>query len=554
MLLLSLFAVSDTTLALPGSSKHFMVVSERREATQAGVDILKAGGNAIDAAVAVGYALAVVNPCCGNIGGGGFMMIHLASGKNTFINFREKAPALANKNMYLDKSGNVRADATTKGYLAVGVPGTVLGLDTALQKYGTMSRKQVMAPAIALAMKGYHVTAYDDKLFRKFLADFRSQPNVAKIFLDHDQLIAPGSKLVQEDLARTLLLISDKGADVFYKGKIAEEIVAASHRYGGILQLSDFASYTVEELSPLNCKYHGLTLLTAPPPSSGGVAICEMLGILERFPLSSSGFRSFATVRSIVEAMRYGFTDRNKYLGDPDFVSNPVSSLLSKSYTEKIAQEIQGSQRAPQSEVAPSLTELTDTTHYSIVDGEGNAVAVTYTLNGFFGARVIAGDTGFFLNDEMDDFAVKPGVANKFGLVQYDKNQIEPLKRPLSSMAPTIVLRDGRVFLVLGSPGGPRIISSVLLTLINVLDFGMSINQAVDAPRFHYQALPDEVSMEPLALPFLTRALLRMKGYHLQPEAYWSAVEAIAVDLASGELHGANDRRRPDGLAMGGDN
>ncbi len=541
----------STTLATAATSKEFMVVTEQREATQVGVDILKAGGNAVDAAVAVGYALAVVNPCCGNIGGGGFMLIHRKDGKNIFINFREKAPAKAYKNMFIGKNGELSETASTTGYLAVGVPGTVLGLDTALQKYGTMTRAQVMAPAIKLAENGYRVTGTDAKQFKKYLADFRAQPNIAKIFLRDSQSYTTGERLIQTDLSRSLRLIATHGPDAFYKGSIAKEIVAASQANGGILSLQDFANYNIEELTPIQCHYHGFTVISSPPPSSGGVALCEMLNILENFPLNHMGYQSPAAVRTIIEAMRYGFKDRNNTLGDPNFVKCPLEKLLSLPYAQQLSQEIKISDRAPDVEAPSHFKELTDTTHYSVVDREGNTVAVTYTLNGFFGARVIAGHTGFFLNDEMDDFAAKPGTANKFGLVMNNANEIAPGKRPLSSMTPTIVLRDDRLSMVLGSPGGPRIISAVLLTLINVLDFGMTLQQAVDAPRFHYQGLPDSISTEPFALPFFTRVMLEQKGYHLLPEGYWAAVEAILIDPVTGELHGANDRRRPDGSAQG---
>lgn len=547
LLILNTCAVS----AAPVSSKQFMVVAEQRDAAQAGVDILNAGGNAIDAAVAIGYALAVTYPPAGNIGGGGFMLIHLANGKNTFINFREKAPSHASKDMYLDAGGKENSDASTNGYLAVAVPGTVLGFETALHEYGSMTRQRVMEPAIKLAENGYVISADAERVFKKFADSFQHQPNVATIFLHDGKPYSVGARLIQKDLARTLTLIANIGPDVFYRGQITKEIVAASASHGGILTLEDFADYNVEELPPVECQYHEYSILSAPPPSSGGTALCEMLNILENFPLPTMGYRSFNTTRTIVEAMRYGFLDRNRYLGDPNFTKNPVNALLSKSYAKQISEEIKNNVHAPDSTRISIFKELHDTTHYSVVDSQGNAVAVTYTLNGPFGAGIMAGKTGFFLNDEMDDFSIKPGAANQFGLVSGEKNQIAPNKRPLSSMTPTIVLQNNRVYLVLGSPGGPRIISAVLLTLLNVLDFGMNIQQAVDAPRFHYQVLPDVISTEPLALPFATRYQLSFHGYHLMPQAYWAAVEAIMIDPKTGEMHGANDMRRPDGAAIG---
>ena len=547
LLLLTLTLTSPLVLA-----NNYMVVSEQNDASKVGADILRAGGNAIDAAVAVGYALAVVNPCCGNIGGGGFMLIHLADGKNIFINFREKAAANASRDMYLNEKGELAEDDITVGYKAVAVPGTVLGLDTALKKYGTMSRAEVMAPAIKLAKNGYHVTVTDEVQFDKYASSFLKQPNVSKIFLKNKKPYPIGALLKQTDLANTLSLIAEKGPDVFYKGKIAKEVVAASKLNSGILTMADFAHYTVEESTPIQCHYHGYTIFSAPPPSSGGVALCEMLNILDNFPLNEMGYQSVDATRTIVEAMRYGFIDRNNSLGDPDFVINPLKKLLSIPYAKEISKKIKKSPRAPLTDTPSVFKELTDTTHYSVVDSKGNAVGVTYSINGFFGARIIAGNTGFFLNNHMDDFAAKPGTANKFGLVMNEMNAIAPGKRPLSSMSPTIVLRDNKLAMVLGSPGGPRIISAVLLALINVVDFNMSIQQAVDSPRFHYQAQPDAISMEPLALPSLTRIQLEQRGYQLMPEGFWAAVEAIWVDPKTGDLHGANDRRRPAGSAVGG--
>ena len=544
LFLLALF-LTQSFASQPHHAKNGIAVSEQRIASQVGIDILRAGGNAIDAAVAMGYALAVVNPCCGNIGGGGFMTVHLANGKNLFINFREKAPLHANRNMF--RNGK---NKSTKGYLAVGVPGTVLGLDTALQNYGTLSRKQIMLPAIRLAQKGYILTPYEAKQLAQFRDDFREQPNVAAIFLKNGQPYKAGDRLVQRNLANTLAAIAEQGPSVFYKGWIAHTIVDSSKKHGGILTLKDFAQYNVKETAPIECHYRGYLLITAAPPSSGGIALCEMLNILESFPLTQWGYRSAQSIRTIVEAMRYGFADRNRKLGDPDFVNNPVDQLISKNYARQLSKEIQKSHFAPQHE-AITFHETTDTTHYSVMDNKGNAVSVTYTLNGFFGARIIAGNTGFFLNNEMDDFATKPGEPNKFGLVQYDKNSIEPGKRPLSSMTPTIVMKEGKIVMVLGSPGGPRIISSVLLTLLNVIDYDMTLQQAIDAPRFHYQGQPDFIEIEPFAFDFLTQKQLQYYGYYTSQQNNWGAVEAIRVDSNTGTFTGGNDSRRPAGAAIG---
>ena len=551
-LLLTLFSGSSifASPSQPTLSKNAMVVSEQRLASQIGVDILHAGGNAIDAAVAMGYALAVVNPCCGNIGGGGFMTIHLANGKNVFLNFREKAPLKAYSEMFLDKENSKKHDATTTGYLAVAVPGTVLGLDTALQKYGTMTRQQVMAPAIQLAKEGYKVTPYESKTFANYAKDFSQQPEIAAIFLKNGQPYRAGERLIQNDLANTLQGIANNGPRYFYQGPVAQAIVKSSEAQGGILAWNDFAKYNVQELTPIKCSYHHYTLISAPPPSSGGITLCEMLNILENFPLQHLGYHTAASTHVIVEAMRYGFIDRNTKLGDPDFVKNPVAQLISKTYAVELSKKIRHSSIISKTKLPSPQHELTDTTHYSVIDNKGNAVAVTTTLNGFFGARVIANHTGFFLNNEMDDFATHIGRANKFGLVQQQVNAIQPKKRPLSSMTPTIIMQDGRVMMILGSPGGPRIITAVLLAILNVIDYKMAIQQAIDAPRFHYQVEPDEISMEPLTLSSTSTKKLEHLGYRIITQQRWAAVEAILID-SNGTLYGANDYRRPDGAAIG---
>lgn len=528
-----------------------MVVSEQRLASAIGASILQKGGNAIDAAVAVGYALAVVNPCCGNIGGGGFMTVHFANGKNIFLNFREKAPLKATPNMFLDAKGKIIPEKSTVGYLAVGVPGTVLGLDTALQKYGTMSRKEVMAPAIQLAEKGYALTSYQVKLIQESLNDFRKQPNVAAIFLKNNQPYQVGDIFKQTDLANTLKLISNQGSSVFYNGSIAERIVKASQTHGGILSMQDFVQYHVEELAPVECRYHEYTIISAPPPSSGGTTLCETLNILEGYPLSDLGYHSAKSTHFIVEALHYAFYDRNNKLGDPQFIHNPVAELISKKYAAEIRKKIQPSRATPTSGAVSVPEEKLDTTHYSVIDQNGNAVSVTYTLNGYFGAKVIAGNTGFFLNDEMDDFTSKPGAPNQFGLVQGNANEIQPGKRPLSSMTPTIIFKNGKLFMVLGSPGGPRIITSTLQTFLNVVDYGMTIQKAVDASRFHYQWQPDVIDTEPFTFSKQTITALQKMGHHIKEYSQrWSAVEAILVDLKQNKLLGGSDNRRADGAAV----
>lgn len=556
--LLTLILCQQTVWAIypaPVEAKNGMVVTEQKIASLIGANILKQGGNAVDAAVAVGYALAVVNPCCGNIGGGGFMLIHLAQGKNIFINFREQAPAAATPNMYLDPQGNVIPEKSTYGFSAAGVPGTVMGLDHALHKYGTMTRKQVMAPAIALAKNGYILTPGDVAILSKGTENFRRQAKVAAIFLKNNQPYQAGDRLIQKDLANTLKAIAEHGPDVFYKGKIAKTIVKESQQQGGYFTLDDFAHYQIEELTPIECSYHHYQIISAPPPSSGGVALCEILNIVEGYPLKELGFHSAQGAHYLIEAMRFAFADRNNKLGDPNFIQNPLEHLISKEYAAKLRQYIHADKATSSATLPPVLVapqEGEHTTHYSVVDKSGNAVAVTYTINRFFGAYVIAGDTGFFLNDEMDDFTAKPGIANQFGLVQGEANSIQGGKRPLSSMTPTMVMQAQKPLLVLGSPGGPRIISSVLLTIINILDYGLDVQAAVDAPRFHQQWLPTWVDIEkPFAFSPDTQQKLEQMGYQFKIHAVWSAVEAIYIDPKTNTLYGGSDSRKPAGGAVG---
>jgi len=540
----------------PVVAQHGMVVTEQKLASEVGARILKAGGNAIDAAVAVGYALAVVNPCCGNIGGGGFMLIHLANGKNIFLNFREKAPLAGNSKMFLDDRGNIIPEKSTYGYSAVAVPGTVLGLETALKKYGTMTRQQVMAPAIELASKGFILGPGDIALLQFGTKNFKRQANVAAIFLKNGQPYQVGDRLVQKDLATTLSDISKQGAKAFYRGRIAKIIVEASNKNGGYLSVKDFENYRVEEEIPITCTYHGYKIISAPPPSSGGVALCESLNILESYPLQEWGFHSVQGSHYIIEAMRFAFADRNNNMGDPDFVNNPVTHLISKDYAAQIRRVIPDNKAIPSTSLPMNFQpqhEGNNTTHYSVIDQDGNAVAVTFTINRFFGAYVIADHTGFFLNDEMDDFTAKPGVANQFGLVQSAKNNIQPGKRPLSSMTPTIVMKDRQPLIVLGSPGGPRIITTVLQTILNILEYNLNVQAAVDAPRFHQQWLPDVVDIEQGPDVFSADVMEKLErmGYHFKQRPVWSAVEAIYIDPRTKMLYGGSDSRKAAGGAVG---
>jgi gamma-glutamyltranspeptidase / glutathione hydrolase len=530
-------------------AEHGMVVSAHHLASEVGVRILAAGGNAIDAAVAVGYALAVVDPCCGNIGGGGFMTIRLADGHETFINFRETAPAAASPTMYLDSESKPLDDLSRYGYRAAGVPGTVMGLDRAATEYGRLPRAALIAPAIALGRDGFVLSPADTDILDAKADRFGKDHAAATIFLHPDgSRLEPGDRLVQSDLAATLERIAEHGPDAFYKGPIAAAVAKASSENGGILTAGDFAAYTVTERAPLTCSYRGYLVVSAPPPSSAGATMCEILNILEGYDIAALGFRSAPSVQLMVEAMRRGYFDRNTYLGDPDFVTNPLERLLSKDYAASIRAEFE-QRGAPPPAPARSSAEKPETTHYSVADGDGNAVAVTYTINGNFGANVVAPGAGFFLNNEMDDFTVKPGMPNLYGLVQGEPNAIMPGKRPLSSMSPTLVEKDGRVVLVLGSPGGSRIISTVLETIMNIVDYGMAPQQAVDAPRLHHQGRPEEVYFERSGLPPEAVEPLAEMGYKLIEQRPWGAVELI--EIANRRLYGVSDSRRPAGAAVG---
>lgn len=545
----------------PVAAKHGMVVTEQHLATKVGVDILKKGGNAVDAAVAVGYALAVVFPAAGNLGGGGFMTIRMADGRKTFIDFREKAPLKATANMYLDASGNPIPRLSVVGHLAAAVPGTVAGMEMALVKYGTMKRNKLITPAIRLAREGFVLQQGDIDLLESGTSDFKKDPPTAAIFLNNGAPFKAGEKLIQQDLAVTLAAIRKSGAKGFYKGEVARAIVASSASNKGIITQEDLDSYTARELAPVECNYRDMRLISAPPPSSGGVTVCEILNILEGYPLKEWGFRSSKAVQVQIEAMRHAYVDRNTYLGDPSFIKSPIDYLISDAHAAKIRDKISLTKAGISSELRPGVSphEGNNTTHYSIVDKDGNAVSVTYTLNNAFGARVTAANTGVLLNDEMDDFTVKVGVPNSFGLIQGDNNAIAPGKRPLSSMSPTIVLRDGKLFMVVGTPGGSRIITMVVHTLLNVIDYGMNIQEAVDAPRFHEQWMPDVTYLEKFSIAPDVRDKLIGMGQRFVGAKNVGHVTAIIVGapaldgkpVADNIYYGANDSRGNTGSAAG---
>jgi len=550
---------------IPVQAPHAMVASVHRLASRAGVQMMKAGGNAVDAAVAVGFALAVVHPQAGNLGGGGFMLVRLADGKTHFVDYREKAPAAARANMYLDAQGNVIEDASIVGYKAIGVPGSVAGMVYAEKKYGRLSLERVTAPAIKLAEEGFALAAEDARDLRedKPLGQF---PESRRIFQQDGNFYKTGDVFKQPDLARTLKRIASNPDD-FYHGAMAQELAVAMRKGGGLITTEDLAHYEVKEREAVRGTYRGYEIISAPPPSSGGVTLIETLNILEGYDLAKLGGRSSPATHLTVEAFRRAFYDRAEFLGDPDFSKIPVAQLIDKRYGAAWRESIdpahasvskglrrpaifsQLEQYATLHAEPVAVAEPDHTTHYSVVDPDGNAVAVTTTLNDSFGSRVTAEGLGFLLNDEMDDFAAKQGVPNMFGLIQGPANAIGPGKRPLSAMAPTIVLKDGKLFLVLGSPGGPRIITTVANILMGVVDYGMNIQEAVNAPRFHHQWLPDVVSVEQGFSPATVKVLERV-GHEVKPEDSWSDGECIMIDPRTGDRLGASDKRN-NGKAVG---
>ena len=556
----------------PAHAPHGMVVSAHELASQAGVDIMRAGGNAIDAAVATGFALAVVHPAAGNIGGGGFMLVRMADGKLHFVDFREKAPAAATATMYLDTHGDVTDDPWL-GYRAIGVPGSVAGLVYGQTRFGKLSLAQVMAPAIKLARDGYALSWQEARDMRvdKYLSKF---PDSRHIFQRDGNYYQQGEIFRQPELARTLERIADNPDD-FYHGTIAKELAAAIQKGGGLITADDLAHYEVKERAPVEGTYRGYQIISAPPPSSGGTVLLETLNILEGYDLGQAGDRSAESVHLIAEAFRRAFYDRAEFMGDPDFSKIPVAQLIDKKYAAAWRDSINPGQAsvskdlkrpaifgeldqyAKQHSLPTTMQESPHTTHYSVVDAEGNAVAVTTTLNDWFGSRVTADGLGFLLNDEMDDFASKPDVPNTDGLIQGKANAIGPGKRPLSSMTPTMVLKGDKLFLVLGSPGSSRIISTVANIIIGVVDYGMNIQEAVNAPRFHNQWLPDTLFLEEWFSPDTVKRLQQM-GYGIkfgvgkgdEWRGYWSDAECVAIDPKSGERLGANDVRN-NGKAVG---
>ena len=530
----------------PVYGRKAMVVAQEELATDVGVSILRAGGNAVDAAVAVGFALAVTHPYAGNLGGGGFMLIRMADGRASFIDFREKAPGRASHDMYLDANHNPTNESVV-GWRSAGVPGTVRGFELAHKKYGRKSWADLVSPAVALADKGFPVSRWQMNSWRRAAPLLSQFPESQRTFLNRGAFYEWQETFRQPELARTLERIGRLGARDFYEGETGHLLANAMTKNGGLITLADLYDYKAVERAPLEGDYKGYRIITSPPPSSGGVGLLQMLAMLNTTGYEKYGAGSAEAYHYMAEVMRRFYADRSQYLGDPDFVKNPISALLAPSYVQARRATIDPEHATPSDSVKPGLPaehEGTNTTHYSIVDEEGNAVAVTYTLNDAYGSGVTVPGAGFLLNDEMDDFAAKPGTPNMFELVQGEANAIAPGKRPLSSMVPTIIVKDGKPFLILGAPGGPVIITAVLQVILNVIDFGMNVQDAVDFPRVHQQWKPDRLDVEKGVSPD-TIALLQRMGYAVEVGNPQVTARVEAIEISDGWVQGGHDGRGP---------
>ena len=551
LLLILALVIPVTAARQPVRARHGMVVAMEAIAADVGVSVLQKGGNAVDAAVAVGFALAVTHPFAGNIGGGGYMLVRMADGRTTFIDFRERAPEKASRNMYLDAKGELTKDSI-EGWRSSGVPGSVRGFEIAVKKYGRRTWTDSLAPAIELASKGFAVSyplAEGLKGSRGLAAD----PESKRVFQRDGKFFDVGETIVQADLARTLQRISGNGPNEFYEGETAKRFAHEMAKHGGLISLADLKNYRALERTPLQGAYKGYTVITAPPSSSGGIALLEMLGILEGTGYEKGGLGSASSIHYQAEAMRLAYADRNEYAGDPDFVKVPIAGLLDPAYLARRRATIDPERATPSSAVRPGQpagTEKMETTHYSVVDSEGNAVAVTYTLNGGYGNGITVPGLGFLLNNEMDDFSAKPGTANMFGLVQGEANAIAPGKRPLSSMTPTMLLKDGKLFMTIGAPGGSRISTAVMQVILNVVDFGMNIQDAIDAPRVHHQWQPDRLSLERGISPD-TVAILKSRGYDVDYAPGVVLAQTAGIVSDGGWLQGGSDGRSAAGKAVG---
>ncbi|HEX7721418.1 MAG TPA: gamma-glutamyltransferase [Pyrinomonadaceae bacterium] len=544
----------------PVRARHGVVASTNEVASRVGVDVMKRGGNAVDAAIAVAFALAVTHPAAGNLGGGGFMMIRLKDGRTTAIDYREMAPAAATRNIYLDKNGNViyGEGGSIEGYRAAGVPGTVRGMELALKKYGShrLTWSQLIEPARRLAANGFTVTnslARGLRGNREYLSKYAE---TKRIYLNNGKFYNEGDLFVQPDLAATFARLQQRGPNEFYEGQTARLIVDDLKRHNGLMTLEDMRGYVAKERETLRGSYRGYEIISMPPPSSGGAVLLEMLNILEGYDLKKMDSASSERYHLMTEAMRRAFADRAEYMGDTDFVKVPVAGLIDKKYAAQLRNTISLSRASSSEQVKagkPLGYESEETTHFTVVDAEGNAVSNTYTLNNSFGSAVVAKGTGLIMNDEMDDFAAKPGTPNLYGLIQGERNSVAPHKRPLSAMTPTFVLRkDGSLWFTVGSPGGPTIINTVLDVITDVIDYNMNIQQAIDAPRIHHQWLPDELVYEPYGLSGDTQEALRARGHKLVDKPrYLGDCEGIMIEEKTGIRLGATDPRRSDGVAIG---
>ena len=536
----------------PVHAHHGMVASESALASQVGLDVLRKGGNAVDAAVATAFALAVTLPNAGNVGGGGFMMLHDAkTGKDTAIDFREMAPAGAKRDMYLDDKGNVIADKSLFTQAAIGVPGTVAGLMYALEHYGTKPRAELVAPAVALARKGFPVDGQLGATLEAESKHLGAWASTKKIFFNGDHPLRTGDTLRNPDLARSLELIGRDGAKAFYEGPIGAAIVAEAKAHDGLITAADLKNYKVVEREPVRGNYRGYQIVSMPPPSSGGVHVVQILDILQNFPLKDWGHDSAKTIHVMAEAMKLAYADRSEYLGDPDFVKVPVKGLTSTGYAAELARKIDLAKATPSATIKPGKPqpyESDQTTQFTIADAQGDVVSVTYTLNTNFGSGIVATGTGILLNNEMDDFSAKPGVPNAYGLVGGDANAVQPMKRPLSSMSPTIVLKDGKPWMATGSPGGARIITTTLQTIVDMIDFGMNPAEAASAVRIHHQWLPDELRIERGLSPD-TIALLQGMGHKVVEKPAMGRTQTI--EITPDGFFGYSDPRNPNGATLG---
>lgn len=543
---LTLFKITYSQVPGPVFGKNGMVVSASELASKVGIEILKKGGNAVDASVAVGFALAVTYPAAGNIGGGGFMVIRLNDGTATTIDYREKAPASAHPDIYIDDSGNPLPEKSAEGVTSAGVPGSVAGMIYALEKYGTMKLADVIQPAIELASNGFELDYRMAESFNSYLETFRKYPSSFEVFSKNGEPFEAGDLFIQKDLAKTLNIIKEKGRDGFYKGEIADLIVKQMKEMDGWITNDDLASYEPSERVPVTGVYRGYDIISMGPPSAGGVLLIQVLNILENMSFEKKDWGSSHYIHNLVEALKYAYADRSKHIGDPDFYEVPQEQLVSKDYAKEIFYRI--TDRATPSEmITPSdlfsFNESEETTHYSVIDKFGNAVSTTTTINSGYGSKIVVDGAGFLLNNEMDDFSISPGIPNQFGLTGGEANKVEPNKRMVSSMTPTIILKDGKPYLVVGSPGGSTIMTVVLQVVLNVLDFNMNIQRANDAPRIHHQWLPDRIDYEPFGLTEDVKENLIKRGQKIGIERVLGRMDAIMVNPSTGFYYGATDKR-----------